>query len=510
MFLNIIIIVFLIIIFDKMVLENFNKDDINILWDFNEYDFSEVEHVMWESSKNPDDIDFNEFAKNDEIRQIISQFFNKNIDQLSMSDIVWLYPIQKAQLAREISAIQKIDKKISISWFVIDFKILNEYLENGWKMDIKSLNENMGVSLNAKWWHWVFMYIHKYHIDIALKEYKKMFRKEDSIPPMPYVCVLATWDLSSTAWIGWLSNKWRLYFDYDLESWNTTERMLKIWPLDTLVEIWISCNWIDIKDWIWWWSFDISFWSIWNLHWDYTDNWLIVDDSSLPEWVIWDVDNWILKIPQKIYKDIPISIKTKSNQYSSGLYDEVLFGFSCKNAIIGIAEQMYDIWNEIDLWWWQYTLSSKEKGEIWMLITNIMNEVHMSFAENIPVTILVSIDNTEFSRPEKFLDNGVWNISLKWVVDKYDDTILKQKIEEAFNQFCEKIDVSNFVEMSQQEAQRKLAEYRFLQLMMVTLENVDFRKQIISGKIKITPEFTNGQRKIGVKILEKDLIYFNK
>lgn len=495
-----------------------NPISTEIVWDPNGYTFEETEIALNEQENT----DLTELMKDDTNQIVISHFLGKNINQIKMNEILLMNPIKKAQLAREISSI-KTDNKLFLQGFQVsdnsinilpkDIKALNNFLEKWWKMNVTNLNHITNKAYNAEQRNQIFYFIGKKHLNATITEYKKMFNKWDSIPPMPRVSVLATWDLWGTTGIWWLSNKWRLYFEYDLKlsdkvKNSTITRSINFGSLDADAQIWISANGIDMIGEKWGWSFDISFWDKWVIHGDYGPTWLEIDTSNFPDWVKWE--NWVLTIPVK-YKNTPITITTKSTKYDDSKgYDEVLFWFSCKNAFIGrpgIADTVYeDGWN-FDLWLWKYELDSNMKKYFNSCISRIMNDVDVSCAKEIPVNMWIYIDNTPFSDPKWFLDGESKKIGLESVLSEYNgNQKLAKKLQEAYDSFSSKIDVSNF-EQNQQQAQKRLAECRFWESISIALKNYKFRSNLLSWKIRINPEFYIGQRKIEANIKEEDLCY---
>lgn len=500
--------------------ENLNNQEISteIIWDPKEYSFEETKTAL----NGQENTQLEELIHDDSNQIVISHFLGKNINQIETNEILSMNPIKKAQLAREISS-TKTDNKLfwhgfqygDIQILPKDIKALNNFLEKWWTMNVTNLNNITNKTYNAEQRNQIFYVIGKLHLYATISEYKKMFNKWDLIPPMPRVSVLATWDLWGTTGIWWISNKWRLYFEYDLKlsdkiKNSTITRSINFGSLDTDAQIWISANWIDMIGEKWWWSFDISFWEKWVIHGDYGPTWLKIDDSNFPDGVKWE--NWILTIPVK-YRNIPITITTKSAKYDddSKWYDEVLFWFSCKNASIdrssGIANLLYEVdWN-FDLWLWKYELDSGMKNTFNTWLFKIMSEIDMSCAKEIPVNIWIYIDNTPFSNPEEFLNGESKKVGLESVVAEYDNNpVLAKKLKETYDLFASKIDVSSFGQ-NQQQAQKRLAECRFWESISIALRHPKFRSRFLSWRVKVNPEFHIGQRKIETYIKEEDLYY---
>lgn len=456
------------------------------------------------------------WLKTDAAKTIITQIcWKENINQVTMKDILSLHPLKKSQLAWELSALRPLDDKIVNKVNINTLrKLLNKWWNESIDMSIASLNEKMHVTLNEQQWMTVFQVVKQEHNKMARNEYIKMFKKWDQIPPMQEITTLATWDLWSTTGIWWKWNRWRIYFDYNLNSPNTIERSLNFWALDGPAEIWISANWINIwKDWRWGWSFDFRFANWWVVHGEYTADWLIIDKWSLPTWI--KRENWVLIIPKE-YKNIPITIKTKSNRYSTrGEYDEVMFNFSCKNASIDrhIASSMNDVEWSRNFWLWEYLSSPEEKNDFWAWITAITKATKNSFAENIPVTLWVIIDKTKFN-PQKIdwfmastADFGFDKVMENYQNREGDKEQLKMICNELFNNFRSKINVSNFQWEKEQKAQQRLAECRFWEAIWIALKKQEFKKQLLSWKIRLDTQFAVwNERKIKTSLNEQDLI----
>lgn len=444
-------------------------------------------------------------------KNIITSICGKeNINQITMKDIFELPSLKKSQLAWELSAL----KQISWKELGVDLWKLNNVIKWGENMSIDNLNSSMGVNLNQWEWYYIFKQLKDIHNRKSRNEYVKMFKVWDKIPPMQEISTLATGDLSGTAGIWWWLNAWRIYFDYDFKNSNTIERSLNFWALKWPAEILISANWINVaKDWKGWGSFDFIFDNWWIVHWDYTSEWLIVDEKSLPAWI--ERKDWVLIIPDT-YKNIPITIGTKSNKYSNGTYDEVMFNFSCKNASISrIATKMDDVDWDRNFWLWEYQSSPNEQNDFWAWINAVTNATKNSFAENIPVTFWVTIDKAKFN-PQKidWFMQRTSDFSFDKVMENYngkDKNQLKNISINAFNNFKSKIDVSNFQWELEQKAQQRLAECRFWEALWIALKQWEFRKQLLSWKIQIDPQFSVwAERKITTSVQEQDLIAIKK
>ncbi len=151
----------------------------------------------------------------------------KNIDQIAMEDIYNLSDTEKASLARDMAIIQPIDNKkmgFRLNGKIYKYEDITKKLEAGWEI----------------WWTWsndipkdVFREYNKY-ITIykerkQLEIYSSFFKSWEEIPNMPFTYILWTWDLSTTSWPRWLSNKWREYIKYDIDNPQTQTNSLSFW-----------------------------------------------------------------------------------------------------------------------------------------------------------------------------------------------------------------------------------------------------------------------------------------
>ena len=433
------------------------------------------------------------------VKNVFQNICWKNFDQIEMNDIYKLTHSQKSQLAREIATLKKYPDYI-LPNSKIRFSDLRKYLEKQDSMiDVKSLNAAMNVNWNTKQRNFAFRYIRDRIIDNSVNEYWKMRNKLDKRPPMQDICVLAAWNLTGTTGIGWKWNIWREFFAYNLENSNQSINSLEFWPYDSPAEIWISAYWYDNA----WWNLTISFGDGWSkIVWNYTKDWLNMDSNNpLPDWVTWE--NWVLTIPKEPYRNNPIEIKIESMKN-----DEIMFNFQCKNASITSwsAEIMRTPSVKEEFKPWVYELTDDKRKDFLGGINAIVKETRKTKKSDIPVVFEVWIDKTGFS-DKKALD-GKDVAMLENIKNKYrNNSKLIQKIQQEFDEFSNKIDLSDKFTPAQIDVQTRLAKLRFLEAMDVALTNRTFREQLEAWIININSKLVIDTRKIEAKIVSDDLNY---
>lgn len=497
--------------------------------------------------------------------------WKEDISNIKMEDIYQLTSENKCLLARKLVAIQPLDIKLSQNEEINDIcikYIMNFFLKwyeisqdgIGKFFKIEDFNDN---NIIRNWYEKRAVEILKNYMTIGniknliVKTQKNIFKKAKTMyqelmfkswqtePPFKKIYNFATWDLSSTQWIWW-QNVWRYSFEYDFKNKNTIEKELTIWTLNKDATIRISAEWIN--KWVWW-SFEITIWNT-IIEWNYTEGWITLQAKNgkiFPKGVDWD--GQVLKIDSKIYRNQKIKLKTQSNKFTEDKYstedlqsiyenyakqlwktidnltddeksealgyDEVMFLFTMDN--IGIAPTNETLNNTSTFGLWIYEIWGKDKS-------NLINGIQSSLSEidnanpnlkGIPFYFSVSIDST----PYKDLNNSITTSKvneLKTQIENNKNINEKEKwvniVENVFSDFTYKIEnntaFNTIFSGDQLDAQKHLAQCRFLNAIAIATENKDFVDKLLSWKININTDFdVTNKRSVNVFMDSEDLNY---
>ncbi len=478
---------------------------------------------------------------NKAVKNILKEIF-PNEDNIDMQKIYNLSDFQKFYLAHKIVSVQKIpddlkDKKVGFensSWYweyFWTYEEVNKLLlkwTTVWSKDlpfwvVKSFSNNL-------------MWRRK---DQALDVFTAFFKNWDLVPPMPNSRSIATWDLTGTSWIWWEPSLWRWEWFYSKNK-NKQKNYISFWPLSSDMEISIKPEWIDVKDWIWWWSINFVLEKnnkkiiIW---WEYTENWFVMkNNTDVSDIKVLD-DKLI--IPKK-YSWWNMSVNTESKKYWEWWYDEINFNLYLKNWEItsGPPEEItasgsiYD--NGLDFWkdLWKYGLSQEEKFDTEYFFNSLLRAEKNTKLRPIPIDVIIGADKTIFTNPEEYIsENENYKTQFdklirskisfpkkpdRWTYDsrekynksvdewKQKESIYLEKFNGLLNTFMKTVDVSDFAtnrsdKNIQQDAQELLIKNRFLSFLSNAIQNDRVFKSIINWKYDIKPNYVFGERNIGFK-----------
>ena len=394
---------------------------------------------------------------------------------------------ERQELTAAQNVIQQICGKENIDEIKMsDLKNLPDYKKNQLAWELAACYENKQKTPYEKW-----MYLRNNAIKIWKNLWLKRLQDWNSV---------ATWDGSWTAWIGWERNIWREYFDY----WRSinAERNLYFWPFKWPAIVYISAIWEDIKeDGKWWWNCIINFGNNDKLTLIYTKEWIKIDtsNSKLPAWVSYDESTWKLTIPDSL-KGNKISITTQSNKLKSE-YDEVSFNFLCENADIKkwIASDTENyVGSDINQWLWKFEISNENEDS-----QNFKNSVIIACKQalnciwdnKITLNLTVSTDKTPFLNPEEFINDNK-DITFDSVLNEFWKR--KDQVKDCLRGIYNKIPKYDANLNSQENAQNRLLQLRFLSIMDMLKRNQIFADAIYSKKLVLNCDFVSWDEKRGI------------
>lgn len=470
------------------------------------------------------------------IENILKELF-PNETNIDMEKIYALGDLEKSMIAHKLSSVQPIPKSLrrsSVPFF--DSKDQKRKTFPKTYVEINDLLNNWTIVWGKEL---PFELIHSFRqrliwakSPLTLETFTSFYKEGDSVPLMPNIASLATWDLTGTSWTGWEYNLWRWEWMYSPERYKQMN-YINFWPLSSPMEILVNAEWIDVKDGIGWWKIEFVFEKNNKKHiikWEYSSNWLRLLESNPKLEGVELVGNKII-VPKK-YSWWNISVNTESAQYNDGWYDEVNFDLYIKN---------WDIWQEIGTLkdnakankeLWKYNLNDLEWNHIGSMFKSIKKYENNTKLRPIPLDVSIGADKTLFTDPNKFLEEN-WNykkdfdtfIQNKFPfpqrkerrttedVKKYnkDFDIQKnlrisslQKFDKIVEDFMSTVDVSDFAKNSpdkeiQQKAQKMLIQNRFISFLFVATQDEAVFNSINDWKYNITPKFVSNERVINVE-----------
>lgn len=330
---------------------------------------------------------------------------------------------------------------------------------------------------------------------------------------MPDVKSLATWDGSSTSWIKWKANIWRLFFDYPKldESNNFTDKLkmssnnFKFKDRTQDAKIIISATWFDKHDWIGWGSIKFIFTKKWKEPQSISRNYniptwwdkpfLLRNNPNSPMPKEWNAEITVTKnalhpelyIPSE-FADWDIKVETFSNKYKKWGYDEINFNIISENWEITRNIETYAAFER-----WSYKLTEEATAELkdlawkidwydeehWPHKLEITNDCNWYYLE----------ENTAKAKLKKFEDDekSLYNqiVNVVWTDCEEKIKILKENIENDINK---KVDEATWLNSSgraqkmtetNKAIQKQLAMNRFLSSFIVLLSNNQFKNKFL-------------------------------
>lgn len=479
---------------------------------------------LWNRTITFDDIKVNNdktISLNTAFDRLMKDMFPGKLN-VEMKDIYTLSDTQKADLAWKLSAIQPLsleqkNKKIKLEngdiFLLGSMETALLYWVTIWtttnlpKNDVYSVrwvtSDISKYSISKSDFEQYSSLVSQYTNDIQKELFKSFYETWDKMPAiMPSTYGVATWDLhTTTTWVLWIENWARNEFMYDFETKNTQTNGLSFWPVHSPMNITVWAEGIDEIGWKISFIFSDPSGKEYSINGTYTTEWLSFGDNG---WLPWVVLEWnTISIPET-YKNWNIKVKTESNQYSNGSYDEIVFPISINNWRL-LEEQRITIGdinnleNNLNYKLWDYKLTPEQLLSVDKTIKDIGYYGDRILWETLPISLYAWVDDV--SIPDSDIGSRFLNNKELFEDDNY--TIIKNnlqnwKIKDIRNQYQQKIDLMSAQEMGnsswsgdQLRAQKLLTKLRFLTVLESMDNNAVVKRLLNEDKLSISLDYKN-------------------